>query len=94
MAGWPNHVRSHPDSRPKPAEPVGLRCANTGNRSVVRNRPRWGYRDFLAAMNAEISACFKCIGQPRLLMHLEQRPCLHEVGPVQALSEPGINWGE
>ena len=92
--GQRKYVRYEFGTGPVLAELVRLKCANTGNRSVVRNRPRSDYRDFLAAMNAEISACFQCIGQPRLLMHLEQRPCLHEVGPVQALSEPGINWGE
>jgi hypothetical protein len=59
-----------------------------------RNRPRWGYRDFLGAMNAEISACFQCVGQPGLLVDLDQRPGLHEAGPVQALGEPGMDWSE
>jgi len=32
------------------------------NWRAVRNRPRWDYSDFLAVMNAEISACFQCVG--------------------------------
>ena len=70
------------------------KSAITGNRSAVRNRPRWDYRDFLAAMNAALSACFQCVGQPGLLVDLEQRPGLHGAGPVQALGEPGMDWGE
>ena len=84
------------DQVPHRSEPT--LSANTGNRSVVRNRPPWGYRggyrDFLAAMNAALSACFQCVGQPGLLVDLEQRPGLHEAGPVQALGEPGMDWGE
>ncbi len=85
-------VTAKADQVPHRSEPT--LSATTGNRSAVRNRPRWDYRDFLAAMNAALSAGFQCVGQPGLLVDLEQRPGLHGAGPVQALGEPGMDWGE